>query len=377
MASIQKRVTTRTEVGNDGREKVVTTTRYRARYRNDADREHARHFARKVDAQRWLDTVTASVVRGDYADPRAGRLTARAYAASWEAVQVSSKGTASIVDNALRLHVQPVLGDRRIGSVRRSDVQALVKALEVKGLSAGSVRNVYKVAAQVFDAAAEDRIITASPCRRIVLPKNHEGEVEPPTVEEVAAVRDTLDERWRAVIVLLAGSGLRIGKLLGLTVSDVDFLRRTVRVERQRLQSGELAPVKSKASRRTVPVGQVVIEALAAHLAAYPTDGALFVDEWGAPLSYPRWKRNLREAGERAGVELTSHGLRHFAASALISGGASVKQVQTFLGHASAVITLRTYAHLFPGDEDRTRAVLDGALSPFADFLRTEAASDE
>jgi integrase len=73
---------------------------------------------------------------------------------------------------------------------------------------------------------------------------------------------------------------------------------------------------------------------------------------------------------------VTSHGLRHFAASALISGGASVKQVQTFLGHSSAVITLRTYAHLFSGDEDRTRNVLDAALSPLADFLRTTPASD-
>jgi integrase len=53
-----------------------------------------------------------------------------------------------------------------------------------------------------------------------------------------------------------------------------------------------------------------------------------------------------------------------------------VKQVQAFLGHASAVMTLRTYAHLWPGDEDRTRNVLDAALSPLADSLRTEVASD-
>jgi len=47
-----------------------------------------------------------------------------------------------------------------------------------------------------------------------------------------------------------------------------------------------------------------------------------------------------------------------------------------FLGHASPTITLRTYAHLFPGDEDRTRDVLDAALSPLADSVRTEAVSD-
>jgi integrase len=83
-----------------------------------------------------------------------------------------------------------------------------------------------------------------------------------------------------------------------------------------------------------------------------------------------------RDAAASAGVRATTHDLRHFAASALISGGASVKQVQAFLGHASAVITLRTYAHLFPGDEDRTRTVLDAALSPLADSVRTGAASD-
>jgi hypothetical protein len=45
------------------------------------------------------------------------------------------------------------------------------------------------------------------------------------------------------------------------------------------------------------------------------------------------------------------------------------------LSHASAVITLRTYAHRWPGDEDRTPNVLDAALSPLADSLRAEAAS--
>ncbi len=164
----------------------------------------------------------------------------------------------------------------------------------------------------------------------------------------------------------------------GLGMYDVDYLRRSIRVERQRLQSGELAPLKSKTSRRTVPVGQVVLDAITSHLSMFPgTHTALFVDEFGAPLTYRRWKGLWRDAAQAADVAATSHDLRHFAASALSSGGASVKQVQTFLGHASAVITLRTYAHMFPGDEDRTRNVLDAALSPaaLADSVRTEAAS--
>ena len=65
---------------------------------------------------------------------------------------------------------------------------------------------------------------------------------------------------------------------------------------------------------------------------------------------------------------------RHFYASALIAGGASVKQVEMVLGYASAVVTLRTYAHLWPGDDDRTRAIMDAVLSPHNDSARTETA---
>ncbi|ABL81237.1 MULTISPECIES: site-specific integrase [unclassified Nocardioides] len=366
--------------------------RWRARYRDDTGREHARHFVRKVDAQAWLDEQTARMVRGEWADPRAGRELLSAYATRWQSVQVSSPGTARIVDNALRLHILPRLGSERVANIRRSDVQAFVKWLEsrelrpatesqpARTLSAGSVRNIYEVLARVMDAAVEDRVIAVSPCRRIALPKGHDDEVEVPTLDEIDRVRDALAERWQVLPVVLAGSGLRVGELLGLRLSDVDFLRRSIRVERQRLQTNQIAPLKSKASRRRVPVGQVVIDALAAHLASYPpTEEALFTDEFGKPLTYRRWKRLVSDAAKVAGAEITSHSFRHFAASALISGGASVKQVQAFLGHASAVVTLRTYAHLWPGDEDRTRKVLDAALGPLgarADSVRTEVAPE-
>ena len=172
----------------------------------------------------------------------------------------------------------------------------------------------------------------------------------------------------------LAGSGLRIGELLGLDVTDVDFLRRTIKVDRQRDQAGRIQPVKSKSSRRVVPVGHVVIDALAAHLAAFPSEGPLFTDELGEPLLYRRWRSLMEAAARHVGADVTAHDLRHFYASALIAGGASVKQVQKRLGHASAVITLKTYAHLWPGDDDRTRDVMDAALSSLADSPRTAGA---
>ena len=66
---------------------------WRPRYRDADGKEHSRHFARKVDAQRWLDEVTATVVTGMYVDPKAGRVTLSAFYATWAARQVWAPGT--------------------------------------------------------------------------------------------------------------------------------------------------------------------------------------------------------------------------------------------------------------------------------------------
>jgi integrase len=194
------------------------------------------------------------------------------------------------------------------------------------------------------------------------------------TLAEVRSLEVGMGNLGVAVITL-AGSGLRIGELLGLDVAHVDFLRRTIRVDQQRAQSGELTPPKSRSSARTVPVGQTVIDALAAYLdAGERRTGPLFVNALGLPLTYRQWKPLWKAATDKAKVETTAHSLRHFYASALIAGGASVKQVQVVLGHASAVVTLRTYAHLWPGDDDRTRSIIDAVFGASADQVRTDGA---
>ena len=348
---------------------------WRARYRDAAGKEHSRHFGRKVDAQRWLDGVTASVVRGDYIDPKAGRVTVREYAGAWQSAQVVRETTAANVSSVLSRHVLPILGDRPLAQVRHSEVQGMVRALS-DTLAPGSVAQVFKVTKRMFAAAVLDRTIASSPCVGVKLPTDHRPDVTPPTVVQVGALVDATEERYRAAVVLLAGSGLRIAELLGLRLEDVDFLRRTVKVERQRLRSGGVGPPKTRKSQRTVPLGQVVIDALAAHLTTFPSEEWLFTDRLGRPTMYHQWQDVWGAARQAAGIDLDTHALRHFYASALINGGASVKVVQERLGHGSAAFTLNTYSHLWPDDDELTRTVMDAAFAPLADSLRTEAAAE-
>ena len=56
---------------------------WRARYRDAVGKEHARHFPRKVDAQKWIDETTASLVTGQYVDPKTARTTVEQWCATW------------------------------------------------------------------------------------------------------------------------------------------------------------------------------------------------------------------------------------------------------------------------------------------------------
>lgn len=350
--------------------------RWRARYRDDAGKEHAGHFTRKVDAQRWLDEKTAAIVTGQYVDPRAGRLTVREYAAQWRAAQVWRPKTERRVDAALRNHILPALGDRALSSVRTSDVQGLVKALSAT-MQPSSVRAVYSTVRSLFKAAAEDRFITASPCVRVRLPSAGSKVLEIPAVETVHAIGDALPARWRAVVFVAAGLGLRPGEVFGLAVRDVDFLRRAVRVERQLDDSAQLVALKTDSSYRTIPLPEVVAVELSRHLADHHggCDGLVFGGLDGRPVKRNSFSKTWRRAVDRADAGgLRLHDLRHVYASALIAAGESVKTVQRRMGHSSAAVTLDLYTHLWPDSEEKTRAAVDAYLGAPADSVRTAGA---
>lgn len=361
--------------------------KWRARYRDDAGREHARHFDRKVDAQRWLDEVTASVLTGQYVDPRAGRITFRAYGEQWRQAKPHRPTTAAGVELVLRRHAYPQLGDMPLARIRRGDVQQLVTALSKprdggKPLQPSTIRTVYNAIRSVFTAAVKDRLIASSPCDGVQLPEVPRRKVEPLTVNQVRALAEEMPAEYRALIVTAAGTGLRPGELLGLQVRHVDFFRRVLRVEQQLQQTRNggtrVGPPKTPESERVVPLPEVVVHALVAHLRDYPAepDDFLFRGSDGGPIVYTRFMDGaFRPARKRLGLKASGlHALRHTYASLLIAAGESVKVVSERLGHANAAMTLNVYSHLFPDSEDRTRKAIDGAFTGGGGEARADSA---
>jgi len=258
--------------------------------------------------------------------------------------------------------------------VRPSEVQAWVKG-RADVLAPATVEVVYRYLAAIFAAAVDDRLIAASPCgRKVKLPRREEGQVVPLPVAAVRSLVDAMPARYRALVVMAAGTGLRQGECFGVTLDRVDFLRRQVTVDRQLLllpgAPPRLAPPKTDASRRTVPLPGIVVDGLARHLSAFPAgpEGLVFTAADGAGVRRNRfgevWRRAVAAAGMPEGTHF--HDLRHFYASLLIAHGESVKVVQARLGHKTATETLDTYGHLWPDSEDATRAAVDAVLGAAA-----------
>ncbi|HEU5085248.1 MAG TPA: tyrosine-type recombinase/integrase [Acidimicrobiales bacterium] len=344
-------------------------TTWRARVRLPDGRERSKSFDRKVDAERWVVETQAQLNRGNVIDPRAGQITLAEYAAQWQAAQMHRPSTAEATESRLRRHVLPTFGQRPIGSLRPSEVRAWVKGLSGK-LAPTTVEACYRLLATILKAAVDDRLLPSSPCVRVRLPDKFTGDVVPLTVEQVDAVRGEMPERLRAAVTLAAGVGLRRGEVLGLSVDRVDFLRRQLTVDRQLLKvtgsADAFGPPKTRASLRTVPVPDIVLEDLSRHLAKHPAEPDLvFVNARGRPWSYSRFAEVWRAAADGAGLPEGTrfHDLRHHTASLLIAAGCSVKVVQRQLGHSSATETLDTYGHLWPTDEDRVRAAVNRAFT--------------
>lgn len=351
------------------RERCGQGLRWRARYRDVEGRQRSRSFARKPDAVRFLVLVQADLLRGSYIDPGRSGTPLSAYAGTWlESLSVRPT-TRRTYDSHLRTWILPALGGRTLASVTPTDVRALVRQLTER-LAPSTARHVHGLLSTVLRSAVEDGYLARNPAARTGPRRAPRPVVRPLTVGQVQALVDATPERFRVVVLLGAGCGLRIGEALGLTVSAVDLAGRELRVSAQLQalpgQPLDLRPPKTHSSVRRVPLPDTVAVAIMEHLRRWPPpdgqDDLLVRTVMGRPV-WPQTfhSRIWRTATTGAGLPgVRFHQLRHFYASALIRAGESVKTVQAALGHASAVETLQIYVGLWPDNDQRTRAAIDG-----------------
>jgi integrase len=342
-----------------------------ARWRDPDGKQRKRSFPRRVDADRFLTSVNADMLQGKYVDP-SDPTTFRDYAESWRSAQVHRATTIAHVETNLRRHVYPYFGDRRLSMIRPTEIQTWVSKLSTQ-LSASTVQVIHGIVAAIYKSAIRDHKVNASPCESTKLPKKLPHEVVPLGTDAVNQLIDQISARYRALVILAAGTGMRQGECFGLCLDRLNLLHRSLRVDQQLVlmphREPYLAPPKTAASHRTIPLPKVVAQTLADHLRRYPVthpDGLIFTDDHSDALRRTRFSREvwrpLVAAAKDAPHGTGFHDLRHYHASLLIRHGESIKTVQHRLGHSTAAETLDTYSHLWPDSDDRTREAIDSVL---------------
>lgn len=344
---------------------------WRARYRDTAGKEHARHFGRKIDAQRWLDEQIAALVAGTHVDPKIARITVEQWCTIW--LEGYATRRPSTVRQA-RVHVQQIVkafGPVRLVDVRPSQVKAWTARMKAEGLSDSYVYATYRRLAQVMGDAVHDGLIPRSPCSRRTSPGAGSQRPYVASTAQVWALHDVMPEHLRPAILLGAFVGLRTSEAVALRVADVDFMRGIVSPVVQ-YPAEEL---KSETSRTPVPIPQELAIELAAAVQRWQGE-TVVTDEIGrrsSPWVLERAVRRARAQVEGLQAEFRFHDLRHYFASLLIASGADVKVVQRRLRHGNAMTTLNTYGHMWPDADESARAAVGVVLAARADSLATSS----
>jgi integrase len=281
--------------------------------------------------------------------------------------------------------------DQPVTSVHEADVKAWLidwdRSLKTKA-------NYHGLLYGVFNYALEQGFLTVNPCARTA-PKRSRirqsqadlrflTEAELATAARVAGADGDL-------LTVAVGTGLRFGEVTALWVSDVDFVHRTIRINKAWKRDGEndvqetpswlrkslgakhqmrghhLGNPKTPKSRRTVTISSEIAWLLSRLVEGKAADDFVFVTPTGRPIHnadfYERvWHPLMKKLTEAGVPPFRFHDLRHTHVAWLVAGGAPLPHIQARLGHESITTTIDTYGHLLPIGDELIADIIDTAL---------------
>jgi integrase len=328
--------------------------RYQARFR-DVDgrlRSAPTTFATKGQADLWLATIAADMSRGEWVDPSAGKVPLDVYAVQWmDAKSSIAPKTVELYKYLLDDLIMPSLGDLPLNAITPMAVRQWRANLSKAGRpGASTIAKAYRLLSSILRTAVIDNLIVRNPCVEKGAGVERVKEIRAPTPEQVARLADAIAPRYRALVLTAAYAGCRWGELTELRQRNLDVLHGWLTVVDQAVELGNgeriVRPPKTDAGRRVVHLPANLVEVLEWHLAQFLEPdplGLVLTTESGSPLRQRNFRnREWMQAVRAAGVEgLRFHDLRHFAGTLATISGATIREVQGRLGHASPAAAYR------------------------------------
>lgn len=265
-------------------------------------------------------------------------------------------------------------GSLRIDKVKLSDAKAWLIKLQKDGRGYSTIHSVRGVVRPAFEMAVQDDLIRKNPFgfELATVVVNDSVTREAITRAQERAFLKFIQEdncyrKYYDGIYILFNTGLRISEFCGLTISDIDFQNKRIRVDHQLQRKRDMEYIiedtKTKSGERYVPMSQQVVECFRRVIANRKPPkqepiidgytGFLFLDKNGMPMVALHWEHYFKDILNKYNSiykvqlpKITPHVCRHTFCSNMARSGMSPKTLQYIMGHSDISVTLNTYTHL-------------------------------
>ncbi|KGN00756.1 integrase [Clostridium novyi A str. 4570] len=271
------------------------------------------------------------------------------------------------------------IGEIKLSELRAKDIQTYYNNLHDNGISSSVINTINGFLYTCLESALKQNYIYQNYCKLVTLPKIiKDDKFTVFTLQEQNIFLNNIQgHKYETAFILALGTGLRLGELLGLKWSDIDFDNNTLSVSRaikrttiinkqgeRKSQIIEQLP-KTKTSIRTVPIPTNIMEKLKESKQKhsvikkenedlYNNTDYIFSDKLGNPLDPKRIPRNFKSVLKKAGLkDIKFHSLRHTYATRLFEAGVPIKTVQTLMGHSDITTTMNIYTHVMPEEKNK------------------------
>lgn len=288
-------------------------------------------------------------------------------------------------ERKLNTHVRPTLGEMLLRDLEPVHLQELYNDLQAQGLTR-TPHYVHRLLHRALKLAVRWGWIDRNPATRTLPPTWTPPEREIWDVDELQTFLEATEEHELYPLwLLIITTGLRISEVMGLQWYDVVLGENTGRltVERTRSRTGDVQPPKTKAGNRTITLSSEAVDALRRQRRQQEVwdapDGPdagrrvrmefgewVFTDPSGEPISYSRTaqvtRRVIKSLAPRVSY-CTLHDMRHLHITLLLAKGVPVPTVAKRAGHTNSQITMSTYAHALPSEDERAAEAISAVLS--------------
>lgn len=345
---------------------------------------HGRRFSytgsTRKECQKWLSDISRRL--GDGIHRAAAHETLAEFLKHWLVIKKTKIRTATFVQysQVIRDYVIPHIGTIRVVDLRTDHIQRLYQHLLELKVKVSVVRKTHMVLHSALQQAFRTEMIPRNPVSTAQPPSLPPTEIsildESQASQFLIAIRG---HRWEALFHLALTSGARQKELLGLKWTDLDWTKKTLKIDRQLSYPGDgigFSQTKTRYGRRTISLGSQTIWVLHQHydrqcrarLEAgenWQEFGLIFTTSNGTPIHPRNLLKEFKVILKQAGLPpIRFHDLRHTCASLLLNANVSPIVVARRLGHSKPSTTMDIYGHLIPDMQTEAAEKLDRLITP-------------